>query len=121
MLDHLFKGTAFTQPTNIYVALFTVTPNSTGNGTEVTGGAYARVACNTWVAATAADPSVVSNTAEIDFPTATASWGSVVAFGLFSASTAGTMYAYGTCTKTINNGDTAKFLASQLTLSLNET
>ena len=38
ILDHVFKGTVFTQPANLYVALFTAGPNDVGGGTEVNGG-----------------------------------------------------------------------------------
>ena len=41
VLDHVFGGVAYTQPTK-HVALYTVAPTDTGGGTEVTGGAYAR-------------------------------------------------------------------------------
>ena len=42
VLDHVFGGNAFTAPTTLYVALYTVAPSDTGGGTEVSGGAYAR-------------------------------------------------------------------------------
>ena len=43
VLDHVFGGTAYTAPSTLYVALFTVSPGDDGTGgTEVSGGAYAR-------------------------------------------------------------------------------
>ena len=39
VLDHGFGGTAYTAPTTLYVALYTVAPTDTGGGTEVSGGA----------------------------------------------------------------------------------
>ena len=36
VLDHVFGGVAYTQPTK-HVALYTVAPTDTGGGTEVTG------------------------------------------------------------------------------------
>ena len=44
VLDHVFGGTAYTAPATLYVALYTVAPDDTGGGTEVTttGTAYAR-------------------------------------------------------------------------------
>jgi hypothetical protein len=42
VLDHVFGGNAYTAPTTLYVALYTVAPTDTGGGTEVSGGAYAR-------------------------------------------------------------------------------
>ena len=42
VLEHVFGGNAFTAPSTLYVALYTVAPSDTGGGTEVSGGAYAR-------------------------------------------------------------------------------
>jgi len=64
---------------------------------EVSGGSYARVATAsaTWNAAsTGADPTTISNAATITFATATASWGNVVAFGLYDALTSGNLLAW---------------------------
>ena len=41
VLDHVFGGNAYTAPSTLYVALYTVAPTDTGGGTEVSGGAYA--------------------------------------------------------------------------------
>lgn len=115
ILDTLFAAGA-------YVALFTVAPTATGGGTECTGGSYARKQHLLWHAATAAEPSVVTNNGQILFVTATAGWGAVVAFALFnSALPGGTMLAYGTCAKTISSGDTASFADAVLAVTLNET
>lgn len=121
LLDHIFRTTTYTQPTALYVALFTVTPTSQGGGTEVTGGSYARVLHNGWNAATSADPSVVTNNGEILFPQATADWGTVVAGAVFDASTGGNMLAWGTVTKTISNGDQARFASGNFAIQLNIT
>ena len=40
VLDHVFGGTAYTAPSTLYVALYTVAPTDTGGGTEVSGGGY---------------------------------------------------------------------------------
>ena len=42
VLDHVFGGNAYTAPSTLYVALYTVAPTDTGGGTEVSGGSYAR-------------------------------------------------------------------------------
>jgi hypothetical protein len=44
VLDHVFRNTALTSPTTVYVALYTATPSDAGGGTEVSGGSYARTA-----------------------------------------------------------------------------
>lgn len=116
-----FKGTAFaTAPTNTYVALYTVAPTNAGGGTEVTGGSYARVAIAStgWSAVTGTSPSAISNSAAVTFPTATASWGTVVAVGIFDASTGGNLLYQGalTSSQTVANGNTFQFAASALSL-----
>ena len=42
VLDHVFGGTAYTAPSTLYVALYTVAPTDTGGGTEVLGRGYSR-------------------------------------------------------------------------------
>lgn len=130
IIDWLFRGQTFTPPATLYVALFTVAPSDTGGGTEVTGGAYARVAVTSslanWAGTQAAASTVASsgtggttsNNAAITFPAPTANWGSIVAFGIFDAVTAGNLLVYGTLSaaKTVNNGDAApSFPAAALT------
>lgn len=113
---HLFRTGSFTKPTVLGVALFTVTPSDSGGGTEVTGGAYARVdrppLDANWTAASATD-GLTDNAATITFPTPTANWGTVVAFGIFDATTAGNLLVWGPITpnKTVNNGDPAPSFA----------
>jgi hypothetical protein len=109
-VNELLVGkTAFTLPT-AYVALFTVAPGESGGGTEVTGGSYARKATAgaDWNASSGGS---ISNATALSFATATASWGTVVAFALFDAVTAGNMLIFGSLTtsKPIGSGDTATF------------
>lgn len=98
LLDYLFSGAAFTPPATLYVALYTTQPTDAGGGVEVTGGAYARVAVtnnNTnFPAATGTSPTVKNNGTVFTFTTATANWGTVTAWGLFDASSAGNLIAW---------------------------
>src|ERR1700747_1140826 len=97
ILNHIVGKTAiFTLPT-VYVALFTAVGSDAGSGfTEVSGGAYARVATAAadWNAATGSAPSSISNANTLTFPTATANWGNIIAFGLYDAPTAGNLLAW---------------------------
>lgn len=97
ILDHITGQAAiFAEPT-AYVALFTGVGSDAGTGfTEVSGGSYARVATSsgTWNAASGTSPSSISNAVAINFPTATASWGTVIAWGLYDASTSGNLLAW---------------------------
>lgn len=118
ILNYIFNGGAFTAPTNVYVALFTVAPNDAGSGgTEVTGGSYARsgVACNTSEFATTTT-GVITNLNDILFAQATAAWGTVVAFALYDAVSGGNMLYWNTLTppKVVAINDTVTVAAGQL-------
>lgn len=117
VLDHTLKGTAFTQPSNLYIALYTSDPTETGAaGTEVSGGSYARQA----ISFNAASSGTATNAATITFPTATASWGTVSHWQILDASTAGNPLIYGafTASKTIATDDTFKINAGALSITL---
>ena len=64
VLDHVFGGTAYTAPATLYVALYTVAPDDTGGGTEVTGGSYVRQTGAFTVSGTS--PTTASNSAAIE-------------------------------------------------------
>lgn len=112
LLDHVLGNAAYTAPATVYIALYTVAPTDAGGGTEATGGSYARVAvtnnATNWPAASAG---AKSNGTEIAFPTATANWGTITAFGILDAAAAGNLLYWAdlTVNKAVNSGDTAKF------------
>ena len=113
--EHVFGGTAYTAPATLYVALYTTAPDDTGAGTEVTGGSYARQSMAFTVTADTA-----SNTANVEFPKATASWGTVTHFAILDAVSAGNMLCYGTLTasKAVASGDTLRFNAGELDITV---
>ncbi len=96
-LNHTFRTTAYTQPTNVHVALFTAAPSDSGGGTEVSGGSYARVsvarADAQWNAPGVAG--LIDNVNAITFATATASWGTATHVGIFDAATSGNLLYQG--------------------------
>jgi hypothetical protein len=118
VLDHVFGGSAYTAPSTLYVALYTVAPTDTGGGTEVSGGAYARQTATFSVSGT--DPTTASNTAAIEYPTATADYGTVVAVGVFDALTSGNLLAYAdlTASKVVSSGDIFRFNTGDLDITL---
>lgn len=121
VLDHLFGASTFTPPSTLHVALFTVAPTDSGGGTEVAGNNYSRVAVanNTSNWETAASGQTSNKTA-ITFPVASGSWGTIVAFGLYDASSAGNLLAWaalGTA-KVVGSGQAAQFAANQLVITL---
>ena len=134
LVDHLFRGVAFTAPAQLHVALYTVAPSDSGGGTEVSGGSYARAALapstTNWSATNSvgstANPSsgtggATSNNVAITYPAPTANWGVVVAFGIFDAASAGNLLFFGnlSASKTVNKGDAApSFAANALSITL---
>ena len=117
LLKHVFTNTAYTSPSTVYAALFTVAPSDTGGGTEVSGGAYARQSMAFSVSGTG---TLATNSAAVEYPTATADYGTVVAVGIFDASTSGNLLAYAnlTVSKTVSSGDVFRFNAGDVDITL---
>jgi hypothetical protein len=118
VLDHVFGGNAYTAPSTLHVALYTVAPTDTGGGTEVSGGGYVRKTATFNVSGT--NPTTASNTAAIEYPTATANYGTVVAVGIFDASSSGNLLAYAnlTTSKVVSTGDVFRFNTGDLDITL---
>ena len=118
VLEHVFGGNAYTAPSTLYVALYTVAPTDTGGGTEVSGGGYVRQSGAFTVSGT--NPTTASNTAAIEYPTATANYGTVVAVGIFDASSSGNLLAYAnlTTSKVVSTGDVFRFNTGDLDVTL---
>lgn len=115
VLDHVFGGSAYTAPATLYLALYTVAPGEGTSGTEVSGGSYVRQSCAFTVSG-----NLATNTSAVEWPTATASWGTVVAVAVVDASTSGNIMAYATLTnsKTIASGDVFRIPAGDLDITL---
>lgn len=118
VLDWLLTNASATRPTSWYIALYTVAPGETGGGTEVSGGSYARTAATFTVSGTA--PTTASNSSAVEFPTATGSWGTIVAAGIFDASTSGNLLAFAdlTTSKTVDSGDVLRFNTGEIDVTL---
>ena len=103
--------------TTAYVSLHTADPGTTG-ASEVSGGAYARQGPIAFTNV-GSEPTVASNSAILTYPAATAAWGTIGWFGIWTALSGGTFQGSGalTAAKSINVGDTARFLAGALTIT----
>lgn len=116
LINGTLRATSYTAPTTVYVGLFTSDPTDAGSGTEVSGNAYARQS------ATFAAPSngASSTSADVQFPQATGTWGTVGWFGIFDALTTGNLMYHGalTVSKTIETGDVFKIASGNLTVTL---
>lgn len=115
VLDHVFTNTAYTSPSAVYVALFTSNPAEDGSGTEVSGGGYARQAGSFSVSGNTA-----TTTAAIEYPTATADYGTVTHVGIYDALTSGNLLAYAalTASKNISSGDVFRIPTGDLDITL---
>ena len=116
LINATLRNTTYTSPATVYVSLYTSDPTDADSGTEVSGGSYARTS------ATFDAPSngVTQNSADITFPTATASWGTVSHIGVHDASTAGNLLFHTALdtSKTIDSGDIFKIETGNLTVTL---
>jgi len=117
LLKHAFTNTSYTPATTLYVALYTAAPTDAGGGTQITGNGYARTSVAFTVSGTT---TIATNSAAVEFPAATASWGTVVAVGIFDASTSGNLLAWAdlTVNKTIDTGDIFRIPAGDLDITL---
>jgi hypothetical protein len=129
VLQHVFTGVAYTQPSGRYLALFTSTPGENTPGTEVSGGAYVRQPVTFDVnTAFEIDPvgapgvlvTAAINNAVVEFATATSGWGTVTHVGIFDASTSGNMLAFAALvnSRAITTGDIFRVPLNNLAISL---
>ena len=116
LINATLRATTFTSPATVYVSLHTADPTDAGSGTEVSGGSYARQS-----ASFAAPSNGASATnADITFPQATGSWGTVTHIGIWDASTSGNLFYHTAldASKTIDTGDIFKIASGSLTVTL---
>ena len=116
LVNHVLRNTALSSPTTVYLALFTDDPTDADSGTEVSGGSYARQA----VAFDAPSDGATANTSDIEFPEATASWGTVSHIGIYDALTDGNLlfHTNATVSKAIASGDQLIIKAGELDVTL---
>ena len=116
LLNATLNATTYTAPATVYVSLWTSDPTDAGSGTEVSGGSYARTA----VTFGAPSNGVTTNSADVTFPTATASWGTVGWIGI-NDSSSGPNLLYHTAldtAKAIDSGDIFKISTGNLSVTL---
>lgn len=115
VLNHVFRNSALTSPTTVYMALYTTTPSDAGGGVQVSGAGYTRQA----VTFGAPSGGAISNTGSVSFTASGGNFGDVVAVGLFDAASAGNLLAWdGITTATVNDGDTITFAVGDIDITL---
>ncbi len=116
LINATLRATTYTSVATVYVSLWTTDPTDAGSGTEVSGGSYARTA----VTFGAPSNGVTTNSADVTFPTATASWGTVGWIGINDALTTGNLLYHSPLdtSKTIDSGDIFKISTGNLSVTL---
>lgn len=116
LVNAVLRNTTYTSPATVYLALYTSDPTDADAGTEVSGNAYARQS----ITFGAPSNGVSTNSAAIEFPQATGSWGTVAYIGILDASTAGNLLFHTPldASKTIATGDVFRMAIGSLSVTL---
>ena len=116
LINATLRNTSYTSPSVVYLGLYTSDPTDADTGTEVSGGSYARQA----ITFGAPSNGVTTNTAAIEFPQATGTWGTVGWIGIEDASTGGNLLYHTAldASKTIATGDIFKIAIGSLSVTL---
>ena len=126
IINSWLRTQAAYKPAAIYIGLWTATLDDASDGDtagECSGGSYAREqvtqADANWDVTVGGDGHT-ANTLDIEFTTATAGWGTVTDVAVLDAASSGEILFYGalTASKTVNNGDTFKFNAGDLEITI---
>lgn len=117
ILNHIFRSSSFSKPSNVYVSLHTADPTDAASATELTIGSngYTRVGVSvadaSWSApADSGTDKQITNAAAVTFGTPTGDWASgspVTHFGIWDAASAGNLLYSGALgvSRTVLNGD----------------
>lgn len=110
-----------------YVALFTVSPDEDGTGgTEASGNGYARKSHSAWIDEEVDGVTYRKNDGAIEFDALSGSVSGIVAWGVYDASTAGNLLAFGplrdsngdAVTKNFVNTDQPRFIDQELQIGV---
>ena len=131
LIDHVFRGTAYTAPATLYVALFTSSCSDSAGGTEAAWTSYARPSITSngtnWANTQASGTGVssgtggtTSNSSAINWATPGSGPTTVTHWGIYDASTSGNLLicAALTTSKVINSGDSVSFAGGALTVQI---
>lgn len=115
VVNFMANAETATRPTAWYLGLFSAAPSDSGGGTELSGNGYARQNMTFG----AASGGVAANTSTHTFTASGGNWAEVTHYGIFSASTGGTLWWHGALTtpKTAANGDSLTVAAGAFTLT----
>ena len=116
LINATLRNTTYTSVATVYVSLWTSDPTDAGSGTEVSGGSYARTA----VTFGAPSSGLSTNSADVTFPTATGTWGTVGWIGINDAVSSGNLLYHTPLdvAKAITTGDVFKIATGNLSVEL---
>lgn len=119
LINHVFRGQAYTSPSSVHLALFVADPtdnNLTAN--EVVGSWYGRQPISSWTAPTGTGVAT-ANSNQIVFSAVTGSPVTVTHWGLYDAANSGNLLASGafSATKVLNVDDILAVNAGDLQLT----
>jgi hypothetical protein len=106
-LNHFFRSSAQTSPAAVFAALYISNPTDADTGTEVSGGGYTRQQIAFGPVAQVSGKGQISNSNKVEFPVATAAWGTVSYIGIRDASPGGNLLSWSPLsqTKDVQIGD----------------
>ena len=118
LINVTLRNTTYTAPATVYVSLWTSDPTDAGSGTEVStsGTSYARQSVTFGAPSNGAS----LNTTAVEFPQATASYGTVGWIGINDAVSSGNLLYHSPLptSKTIDTGDIFKIAIGSLSVTL---
>jgi hypothetical protein len=116
LINATLRNTSYTSPATVYVALYTTDPTDADTGTEISGNGYARQSVTFGAPSNGAS----TNSAAVEFPQATGSWGTIAYIGLRDASSGGNLLYHSPldASKTISTGDVFRISAGNLSVTL---
>jgi len=123
VLDYNFGITSYTPPSTLYFALSTTSPDISGSSfTEPSSGAYARIGLvNNKTNWSTASSGTLTNSTAVTFAESTASWGTIVAVGMFDALTGGNLLWYDSLSpsRVVASATTVLFAIGSITVQFN--
>jgi hypothetical protein len=116
LINATLRNTSYTSPATVYMALYTTDPTDADTGTEISGNGYARQSVTFGAPSNGAS----TNSAAVEFPQATGSWGTIAFIGLRDASSGGNLLYHSPldASKTISTGDVFRISAGNLSVTL---
>lgn len=122
LLDHILNSLGWASPTSVQVGLSTTTPNEDGTNFTEPADTYAKQTPGGsppfTVAAGGGDETQATNAQIIEFPEATASWGTLTHFGIFDHLGNLLVFAALTSPIAVGAGETVRFPIGELKVTL---